>query len=303
MDRRRLLKQLALASATAVLGPRIAASESQETPLKEPLGVLVDLTQCIGCRKCEFACNQAGDFEHKPVSAFEDPPIPARRRVHDPDTFTVINAYDVQSSDPVFVKTQCYHCLDPACYSACLVTAFDRHPDGPVTYDAGKCMGCRYCMVACPFEVPAFEYDRAATPRIRKCDFCAHRLAENKLPACVEICPVQCMTFGHRNDLIALAHARIESHHGTYLDHVFGEREVGGTSWMYLSSVPFESLGFPKLPDEAPPRLIEGIQHSVFKACLAPLLVAGFLGGTMIALDPDRSTEDPSRASDGADKP
>lgn len=279
----------------ATVGPTVLSSdkatEASADLTSDRVAVLVDLSKCIGCRKCEFACNQAGDFDHKPMAAFEDMSIMKTLRRHESDTFTVINEYHSESSPrPVYVKTQCHHCLDPACYSACLVSAFSRQPSGPVTYDLNRCMGCRYCMVACPFNVPAFEYDRAMSPRIRKCNFCVQRLAENKLPACVDICPVQCMTFGHRHDLIHLAHSMITAHPGEYIDHVYGEHEVGGTSWLYVSSVPFDTIGFPKLPDAAPPRFIEGIQHGIFKACLAPLLVAGFLGSAMMTLKSDANS-------------
>jgi NAD-dependent dihydropyrimidine dehydrogenase PreA subunit len=160
-----------------------------------------------------------------------------------------------------------------------------------VTYDAGKCIGCRYCMMACPFEIPAYEYHDPVAPRVRKCEFCAARLARaGGRPACVEACPMETLTFGPRARLLEEAHTRIgegrsgQGGQGLYVDHVYGEHEVGGTSWLYLSPVPFASLGFAELPRQAPPRLTEAIQHGTFKLGLGPLGLLSVLGLAMYLL-------------------
>jgi formate dehydrogenase iron-sulfur subunit len=154
-----------------------------------------------------------------------------------------------------FVKQQCRHCLDPACVSACLVGAMQKTPEGPVIYDSELCMGCRYCLVACPYGVPRYEWDEAV-PYVRKCTLCYPRLKEGKEPACVEACPNEALLFGSRPDLLREAHRRIAANPGRYLDHVFGEKEVGGTSVLYVSDVDLGFLGWGgHLGDEALPPL------------------------------------------------
>jgi formate dehydrogenase iron-sulfur subunit len=282
INRRKFLQKAALTGATAIIGAKSKASSEIGIDPARQMGVLVNLTKCIGCRKCEWACNQANDFTKKTTQEFESKSVFAQRRVHSSEAHTVVNQYQPNpEKPPVFVKTQCMHCNDPACYSACLVTAFKKEPTGAVTYDAGKCMGCRYCMVACPFEVPSYEFDDALTPRIRKCTLCAERLAEGKIPGCVEICPVQCLTFGNRQDLIKQAKGLIASHPDEYIDAIYGEQEVGGTSWIYISAYPFEKIGFSKLPSDAPSRLVEAVQHGIFKYAIGPVLLGAFLSGSM----------------------
>ncbi|MCK4724117.1 MAG: 4Fe-4S dicluster domain-containing protein, partial [Dehalococcoidia bacterium] len=137
----------------------------------------------------------------------------------------------------------------PACVAACPVGALQKTPDGPVVYDDNKCFGCRYCMVVCPFGIPSFEWDKPL-PWIRKCTFCADRQGGGMEPACVTTCPSGALEFGERDDLIAEARERIAATPGRYVDHIYGENEVGGTSWLYLSPVPFEKLGLPTLGSE-----------------------------------------------------
>lgn len=262
--------------------PGAAASEAE--PLPDPMGMLVDTTECIGCRKCEWACNEAQRLTHKPIQEFEDMSVFDRTRRMTSDAFTVVNRYDnpANPEKPVHVKIQCMHCLEPACVSACLVRALQRADNGAVVYDAYKCIGCRYCMLACPFEVPAYEYHVPLTPRVMKCNFCFDRVAkEGRLPACAEMCPPMSLTFGKRSELLTLAHAKMETHPGRYVPRVYGEQEVGGTGWLYLASRPFEELGFLKLESEPVPQLTETIQHSVFKYGLPPLLLYGLLGAAM----------------------
>jgi NAD-dependent dihydropyrimidine dehydrogenase PreA subunit len=124
-------------------------------------------------------------------------------------------------------------------------------------------MGCRFCMISCPFDVPKFDYDRAV-PSIHKCQLCEERLAEGGIPACVENCPAEALSFGRRSEMLAEARRRIVQNPEAYVDHVYGEHEVGGTSYLYLSAVPFEQLGFRMdLGETAYPRLTEDFLYGV----------------------------------------
>ena len=173
------------------------------------------------------------------------------------------------------------HCNDPSCVSACIVGALTKDPKGPVIYDVDKCIGCRYCMVACPFQIPAYEYHNALTPHVRKCIFCFEQIKDGGLPACAQICPMEVITFGKRSELLKLAKSRIKAEPGKYIDHIYGEHEVGGTSWMYIASDSFESIGFPKLGTKAPPRLTESIQHGLFQYFAAPIALFTALSAIM----------------------
>lgn len=265
------------------------------------MGVLVDIPRCIGCRRCEYACQEAAGFSPPPLETFEDKSVFSETRRPYPRSHTVINRYvKSDGTGAVYAKVNCLHCIDPACYSACLVTAFTKHESGPVTYDPSRCMGCRYCMVACPFDIPSYDYDDPITPQVRKCNLCAHIVPEKQeLPACVQICPAEVMTYGKRSELLEIAHDRIRSKPDEYVDHVYGEHEAGGTSWLYLSSVPFEEVGLHQLASTAPPRLTEAIQHSVFRSFLPPVMWYGLLGAIMWLTKPSADGGSHEHSGDG----
>jgi hypothetical protein len=132
-------------------------------------------------------------------------------------------------------------------------------------------------MIACPFHVPTFEYDEALTPRIRKCTMCYPRLVEGKLPGCVVACPTEALTFGKRVDLITIARRRIENNPDQYVNHIYGEQEMGGTSWLYLSSAPFKAVGMREDLGITPaPELTKGALGAVpMVVGLWPVLLAG----------------------------
>jgi formate dehydrogenase iron-sulfur subunit len=146
---------------------------------------------------------------------------------------------------PVYRKVQCNHCNEPACLTSCFVNAYTKTKEGAVIYNSKVCVGCRNCMIACPFNVPGYSYESVTNPVVKKCILCYDtRLKVGKPPACVEICPQEALTFGHRADLIKLAHERIRMNPDRYYDHVYGEKELGGTSWLYLSRTSFDKIGF-----------------------------------------------------------
>lgn len=271
----------ACVAAAATGGAATAARAADHGHKLDPdrCGVLIDLTLCIGCRRCEWACCEANDLPHGPRETFDDPTVFEAHRRPSSDRLTVVNRFDSDDPEksPIHAKIQCMHCEHPACASACLVGAMRKQGDGPVTYDASKCIGCRYCMIACPHQLPAYEYERALTPRVMKCTLCRERTHNGQVPACVEICPVEALLYGERQELLELARERIRRHPEKYVDHIYGEHEAGGTSCLYLSDRPFAEIGFPTLGSKAPPQLTEAIQHGIFKGFAAPLLLGGLL--------------------------
>jgi formate dehydrogenase iron-sulfur subunit len=270
------------------------------TPIKT---TLIDITKCIGCRACQVACKQWNDrggehTELEPSFGFQNPVTLSA------NTYTLITFHELPDENApgglhyLFSMRRCLHCLEPACASACPTTALSRQPDGPVTYDANKCIGCRYCIWACPWGVPTAEWSSHA-PKIQKCTHCADRsdqpvpvarngqsLTEEEkknyrekivTPACVKACPADCLRFGTREDMLQEARNRISGHPEKYVDHIYGEKEAGGTSVLYLSSVPFDKLGFPDVSDKPYPAFSRMALHAVPPAVMA---VGALLAGT-----------------------
>ena len=192
--------------------------------------ILYDATLCVGCKLCEQACAERNKLPYDERIAAEQ-----KQSAH---KFTV-----VLTRGDKFMRRMCMNCDDPSCASVCPVAALRKTADGPVIYEESRCMGCRYCMAACPFGVPKYEWSKAL-PAVKKCDMCSDRLAAGRVTACAEACPTGATKFGTRDQLLAEAHERIRQSPGNYLNHVYGETEVGGTSVLMLSAVPFEQFGF-----------------------------------------------------------
>jgi formate dehydrogenase iron-sulfur subunit len=253
IGRRDLLKALTVAGCATVAGApaRVFASEKKLSGWPGRFGMLTDLTECVGCRSCEAACNRANGLP-RPDRPFDDSSVFEEKRRATASAYTVVNRYETGSSGrPVYRKVQCNHCNEPGCASACPVRAYTKTPEGAVLYNQDLCFGCRYCMVACPFYAPAYDYESALEPRVVKCTMCHERVRKGGVPACAEACPVGAIAFGRRKDLIKLARDRIQKYPDRYVDRIYGEHEVGGATWMYLSGVPFERLDFPEgLPEK-----------------------------------------------------
>ena len=211
-------------------------------------GILTDTTRCVGCGECVKACGERNDLPKQPQREYRTRDGLSGKR------FTSVLHIEREGKER-FVRKQCRHCLEPACASACIVGALHTTPEGPVVYDAEKCIGCRYCMMACPFGIPRYEWS-SPIPYIRKCTMCYEQVKEGGTPACTGACQYEATVFGERDELLAEAKRRIKENPDRYIDKVFGETEVGGTSVMYLSDVPLEFMAWkPDLGEQPLPEL------------------------------------------------
>lgn len=289
ISRRNFFRLSAVAGGTAlstVATPALARQAKQADP--NSLGMLNDSTRCIGCKACQVACKKENKLPMEPTLGEEKK---LGRAVYDSPrglsehTYTLIKMHeDDASGEATFVKRQCMHCIDPACASACIVGALKKQPNGAVQYDADMCMGCRYCMVACPYSIPQFEWHKAI-PSINKCTLCEEtRLKKGEPTACSTACPAGAVTFGPRTELLNIAQHRIEAEPERYQETIYGVEEVGGTSVLYLSKkkVAYASLGLPGFDFRPVSGLTESIQHRIFQYFIPPVAVYGILGGIMM---------------------
>ena len=236
--------------------------------MSDTIAILNDTTRCTGCEKCVAACKEEYELGR-------DRPWRAQGAVSDLSStrYTTI----VRRPDEHYVRQQCRHCLEPACVSACLVGAMQKTPEGPVVYDADRCMGCRYCLAACPYGIPRYEWDQRV-PYVTKCTMCIERVRRGDIPACVDACPEEATMFGTRAELLAEAHRRIDENPGKYQPRVFGEHEIGGTSVLYISDIPLDFLAWkPDLGTQPLPESTWAALHKV------PPLMLG-MGGLMTGI-------------------
>lgn len=299
LSRRRLLQAGAVAGAASAL-PERAAARARRIAAPTSVGMLYDSTRCIGCRTCVAKCREANELPPDRVR-MEDVPYDAPPDL-DGTTKTVIKV--ASAGDRwAFVKAQCMHCVDPACTSVCMIGALHKIAGtGIVAYDKDGCVGCRYCQVACPYNVPKFTWDRAV-PQIVKCELCRHRADAKRTgilavanPACCEVCPRDAVVYGRRADLLEEARRRLAADPGRYEPGVFGERDGGGTQVLYLAprGVPFRAMGLPELGDEPAPALSETIQHGLYWGMAAPVaLFAIALARTRKSAAPHREEDEP----------
>ena len=308
LERRDFLKVLSVGALTAGNVTSVFA-DIRKTLSPDAVGILYDGTICIGCKACEAACKKYNDMPPESGSLQKAQGVPG---IWDDSydlsekTLNKIKLYEngdasTQNNEEngfAFVKRACMHCVDPDCVSACPVTALTKNEaTGIVEYDVDACIGCRYCMVACPYNVPKFEYSKAI-PAIRKCEMCSHRQAVGDIPACCEFCPTGASLFGKVTDLLEEARKRVSLTAGStydypmrdisqgdtspktvapYINYIYGEKESGGTQYLLLSAVPFSKLGLPTLSETASASKSEGLQHGIYKGLIAPVALLGGL--------------------------
>ena len=271
-NRRNLFRILGAAATAAVAAEPAKAMETQKAPA-DAVGILYDATRCIGCKACMAACKEVNQLLVDPASSggMYDDPVTLSAYCK-----TVIKAEFKEGANS-YMKSSCMHCIDPACVGACMIGALKKREHGIVTWDGSRCIGCRYCAVACPFDVPKFEW-ASAFPKLVKCEMCSHLVAKGELPGCARACPRQATVFGKYTDLLKDAHARIQSEPDRYYPKVYGEHDGGGTQVLYLSKaeVSFQDLGLPALGDDPVPRMEQQVQEGIYRGFIAPLsLYAG----------------------------
>ncbi|MBU1170962.1 MAG: hydrogenase 2 operon protein HybA [Proteobacteria bacterium] len=272
-NRRQFFKRMALAGVGVMAAPLLSAKSAVAMKLRprhdEDVGMLYDATKCIGCRSCEVACKKANGmpFEYDPQGIW-DAPIDLSDK-----TLTIVKLY-TGDQEQSFIKRQCMHCVDPACVSGCPTSALIKQDNGVVTWNIDACVGCRYCQMGCPFNIPKYEFD-AQYGRIRKCEMCANNgLLDKGQTACSNACPTGAIAFGIQQDLIKTAKSRIRKNPGTYFqDKIYGELDSGGTGVLYMAGVPFDKLGLPDLPEYSSARISEGIQHTIYQNMVAPIVI------------------------------
>ena len=239
--------------------------------------MIQDNTRCIGCRACMIACKEWNDLAADETDFFAGDGYQNPRDL-DENNYTLITYHEEPAdAEWVFGRKLCMHCTEPACVSVCPTGALQKLADGPVELNTSRCIGCRYCMQACPFTIPKFNYD-SPFPKIHKCTMCSDRIAADLDPACATVCPTHAIEFGDRDDMLAEAKRRIADAPGRYVPHVYGEKEVGGTNVFHLSSVPFEKLGYEMgLPDEPLPNLTHKSMRFVPRIFFTLLSVFGVM--------------------------
>ncbi len=291
------------AMAAAAIAPATALARETNARLPEAVGILYDATVCVGCKACMVACKEYNHLPAErstPTRLWDDP------RDLSAKTYNIVKLYkngtgqvkDREQDGYSFVRRFCMHCVDPSCVSACTVSALTKDPQsGIVRYNADNCIGCRYCQIACPYNIPKFEWD-TPFPQIKKCQLCSHRLTAGAYAACCEFCPNGGSVFGNVQDLLKEARRRLalvpgqtaayplhrvdgqEVRHRVvtpYRQHIFGERDGGGTQVIMLAGVPFERLGLPLLPIQSQASHSETLMHTLYKGMIGPYAVLGVL--------------------------
>ena len=279
LSRRDVLKSLGTGTAVAAVGAGTAQASPAPVPA-DAIAMLYDATVCIGCKACVSACSTTNGLIPDTTLSGGLWQMPTDLN---PQTKNIIKLYQsADNAETSFVKRQCMHCIDPACVSGCPFKALTKGKLGVVQWDGSRCIGCRYCEISCPFDVPRFEWAKF-NPKIVKCEFCnEQRLAQGLPPACTDVCPTSAVKFGTRAALLTEAKSRIEANPGKYYQNrVYGEGDLGGTQVLYLSAVPFEKLGLPETGNESAAHYGSKVHNVVYKGMAIPIALYAILAATI----------------------
>ncbi|NTV49618.1 MAG: hydrogenase 2 operon protein HybA [Geobacteraceae bacterium] len=308
-SRRQFFKIMGATGAALLAGRGRASASEEHSVNNETVGMLYDATKCVGCKACMSACKRVnsdyGSLAYEQAKFDKDGLWDAPQDLSG-STRTLIKLFKESEKSWSYVKYSCMHCQKPSCVSVCPVSAMTRDKiTGTVDYNKNTCIGCRYCQIACAFNIPKFQWDKAI-PQIVKCDMCKDtNLVKKGITGCAEACPTGAIMFGKRKELLAEAQKRLLENPGIYVNHIYGEQEVGGTNHLYLSAMPFDKLGLPILTKDVPAEFSEKIQHTIYKGFIAPVALYGTL--CFVALknmkgheseDKKNRTEDAKEGSD-----
>lgn len=280
-SRRQFFKIMGATGAALLAGRGRASASEAHLVNNDTIGMLYDATKCVGCKACMSACKRVnsdfGSLAYEQAKFDKDGLWDAPQDLSG-STRTLIKLFKESEKSWSYVKYSCMHCQKPSCVSVCPVSAMTRNKiTGTVDYNKDTCIGCRYCQIACAFNIPKFQWDKAI-PQIVKCDMCKDtNLVKKGITGCAEACPTGAIMFGKRKELLAEAQKRLLENPGTYVNHIYGEKEVGGTNHLYLSAMPFNKLGLPILTTDVPAEFSEKIQHTIYKGFIAPVALYGTL--------------------------
>jgi len=325
MKRRDFLKGAAGGLALLTLDGKVVDARMVEALPPDALGILYDSTLCVGCNACMSACKEANN---KKPEMHGDQQLWDKPQDLSASTLNIIKRYssgtgehkDQEEDGYAFIKRQCLHCVDPSCVTACPVSALAKDKEtGIVTYDKDACIGCRYCQVACPYNIPKFEWDDFY-PEIVKCQLCSHLIAQGGISACCSVCPTGASLFGPVALLREETRRRLQMKPGKrykfpvssidsgkwhefeapkYERHVYGQDELGGTQVMYMSAVPFEKFGLPSFPKESFVSMASGIQYAIYKGMVYPLVV---LAGLIFMAKKNKNSEEAEQSASTHDQ-
>ncbi len=325
IKRRDFLKGAAGSIAILALDGQSAHARTVQALPPEALGILYDSTLCVGCNACMAGCKKANNMPPDFVGEQDiwDQPVDLS-----PNTLNIIKKFtngtgetkDAEIDGYAFIKRQCLHCVDPSCVTACPVSALTKDNNtGIVTYNKNACIGCRYCQVACPYNIPKFDFNNIY-PQIVKCQLCDHLIAEGKVPACCSVCPTGAALFGRVTDLYVEIRKRQQMVPGKiyeypvtsidsgathsyaapkYTPHVYGMEELGGTQVMYMAGVSFDKFDMPAYPKESFVSMSSGIQYAIYKGMVYPLVV---LAGLVFMVKKNKQQEEAETAENAKDK-
>jgi len=325
MKRRDFIKGAAGGLALLTLDSKLVDARMVEALPPDALGILYDSTLCVGCNACMPACKKANSMNPEMTG---DQELWDNPQDLSASTLNIIKRFssgsgehkDQEEDGYAFIKRQCLHCVDPSCVTACPVSALTKDKDtGIVAYNKDACIGCRYCQVACPYNIPKFEWDDPY-PEIVKCELCSHLIAKGDISACCSACPTGASLFGPVTKLRDETRRRLQMEPGKrykfpvssidsgkwhefeapeYERHVYGRDELGGTQVMYMSAVPFERFGLPGFPKESFVSMASGIQYAIYKGMVYPLVV---LAGLIFMANKHKNSDETEQSASSHDQ-